>query len=217
MKVLRFSAIIVVTASLFFQSCTKEDSSTVDQDRIYTDYEVFYNSNTDKTTVLAKFRFGGATGTNLELIAPAEVRFNGTLLPYNVVLRGHFREFAGLVDSGQFVYQNADGTLFTNDLPAFDAIAFPAEFDTIFKSRANTLTWVGTPLADEQRVNLFIGTWTWGQDALYSESALGAEEMVLGTARLQALAEVNSTCYLDRITETALAEQTAVGGLIRGI
>jgi len=44
-----------------FTACPIEDSSDVNQDKIYTDYEVFYNSNTDKTIVVAKFRFGGPT------------------------------------------------------------------------------------------------------------------------------------------------------------
>lgn len=64
--------------SLFFLSaCEVEASADVNQERIYADYKVFYNSNTDKTWVIARFRFGGPTGTLLELNALASVSFDG--------------------------------------------------------------------------------------------------------------------------------------------
>ncbi|NJK82485.1 MAG: hypothetical protein HC912_00355 [Saprospiraceae bacterium] len=58
-----------------FYACEVEDSAEVNQDRIYADYEVFYNSNTDKTWVIARFRFGGVIGTPLELKAPCQCNF----------------------------------------------------------------------------------------------------------------------------------------------
>jgi len=72
-------------------SCAKEIASDVNQDTIYTDYEVFYNQNTDKTWVVAKFRFGGPTGTLLELDSTSYVTFNGDTLAYNIFYIGHFK------------------------------------------------------------------------------------------------------------------------------
>lgn len=48
---------------LLVASSAKEDSSDVNQNKIYCDYELFYNQNDDKTQAVARFRFGGPTGT----------------------------------------------------------------------------------------------------------------------------------------------------------
>ena len=77
-----FYASLTLFAAILFMACPIEDSADVNQDKIYTDYEVFYNSNTDKTQVLARFRFGGATGTLLELNEPAEVYFDEDKPPF---------------------------------------------------------------------------------------------------------------------------------------
>jgi len=71
-------------AGLLMTSCAKEDSSFVNQNKVYCDYELFYNQNEDKTHAVARFRFGGATGTLLELTdsTGASVSFNGETLPY---------------------------------------------------------------------------------------------------------------------------------------
>ena len=42
---------VIISVALF--SCTGESAGDVNQDRIYTEYEQFYNSNTGTTTVIA--------------------------------------------------------------------------------------------------------------------------------------------------------------------
>ena len=83
MKKVLFS--IMILAVIALTSCTGESAGDVNQDRIYTEYEQFYNSNTGVTTVIARFRFGGALGTLLELDSTDNVKFNGDVLPYNIV------------------------------------------------------------------------------------------------------------------------------------
>ncbi len=197
-------------------SCEKESASDVNQDKIYADYELFYNANTDKTTAIARFRFGGPTGTLLELDSADYVTFNGDDLPFNALIGAHAKEYAGLLNAGTFSYTNLNNQTFINQVPAFDTIAFPASFDTLYKSQAYTLTWEGTPLAADQNVGLFIGSWTWGQDALYFQDGDGATNLVLGTAQLSGLPVGPSVCYLDRSTDVAVSEGTGEGGRIRG-
>jgi len=85
-------------AASLLTGCQTEDSADVNQDRIYADYELFYNSNTDKTEVVARFRFGGPTGTLLELKAPASVKFDGETIPFRPGYAGHQKAFAGQID-----------------------------------------------------------------------------------------------------------------------
>lgn len=209
---------LMALALLFTTSCAKEDSVDVNQDKIYTDYEIYYNENTDKTQVAARFRFGGATGTILELSDGANVTFNGTALPYNGLVGGHFKEYAGKISSGSFRYTDVDGNVFNNTLPAMDTIAWPADFDTISQSAASTLAWVGNPLAVNERVDLFLGsgTWEWGDDALLLQLTQGASDIVIGTNDVDQLTAGSSvTGYMDRVYAVDVSEGTSEGGRMR--
>jgi hypothetical protein len=200
---------------VFFSACTIEDSADVNQDKIYADYEVFYNSNTDKTQVLAKFRFGGFTGTILELKEPAQVSFNGDLLPFKPIFGGHYKEYAGRITEGTFSYTNTDSVTYENEIPEAELIGFPSGLDTLSKSSAYTFEWEGTALKENQSVGIFIGSWTWGQDALFYQNSIGATDIVMGTSQLQNLPEGKSTWFMDRATQTQLTEGTSEGGFIR--
>jgi hypothetical protein len=209
--------ILLLLSSILFTACPIEDSADVNQDKIYTDYEVFYNSNTDKTQVLAKFRFGGATGTILELKDPAEVYFKGDKLPFKPLYGGHFKEYAGRITEGTFRYTNTDSVVYFNEIPDAETIDFPDELDrdTLTKSTAYTFTWIGTPLKENQSVGVFVGSWTWGQDALFYENAVGATNIIMGTHQLGNLPAGSSTWFLDRATQVQVTEGTAEGGYVR--
>ncbi len=215
MKKLIFAALAVLSIPVLMTSCQKEDSSDVNQDKIYTVYELFYNQNSDKTVAIARLRFGTPTGTLLEATSPAEVTFNGDPLPYNVIYSGHAKEYAGKITAGTFAYTNTESTTFTNSVPNMDTIAYEAGFDTIIKSQANTFTWVGNPLATNERANLFLGSWTWGEDASFFAFTPGATNIVMGVNQLSNLALGTSTCYIDRVNEVAVTEGTSEGGVIR--
>lgn len=208
---LSMALLLVITLT----SCETEDSADVNQDRIYTVYEAFYNSNTDKTWVVARFRFGGPTGTLLELNEPASVTFNGDELPYNVVFSGHYKEFAGRVTSGEFVYTNVDEVTFSNSLPSSETIQFPDGLETISKANAFSLEWEGSSLRENERVGLFVGSWAWGQDAAFLQINEGATDLVLGRNQLQNLPDGTSILYMDRTTEVEVGEGTSAGGVVR--
>lgn len=213
MKKLLFA---IIGAGLLLGSCDKEDSSDVNQQKIWTSYEVFYNQNDDKTHAIARFRFGGPTGTLLELTdsTSANVTYNGTEMPYSNIWGGHHLEFAGSQTPGTFVYTNNDGDVYTNSVPAGNTIAYEAGFDTITKGSAQTFTWNGTALAADEKVAVFVGSWTWGEDALFYTEDDGATSLVMGVTQMQNLALGTSTVYMDRKTEVDLAEGTPEGGKI---
>ena len=210
------SALVAVICLSLFTACERESSLDVNQDKIYMDYELFYNSNTDKTWVVARFRFGGPTGTLLELEDPAFVVFDQDTLAYNVLVGGHFKEYAGQLTTGDFSYTDAEGITYNNTVPAYEAIQFPSDFDTLSRSEAYSLAWEGTALSADQRVGLFIGSWTWGDDALSIQTADGATDVVLGTEQLDNLPLGPSTCFMDRSKDVAVSEGTSEGGRIRG-
>ena len=212
MKKLGLLSLLVIS---ILTSCAKENASDVNQDKIYTDYEVFYNQNTDKTWVVAKFRFGGPTGTILELDSTSYVTFNGDTLAYNVFYTGHFKEYAGRITAGTFKYENVAGQIYENSIPTVDVLAFAADFDTLKKTQAQTITWVGTALGSNETVGILIGNGAWGQAALALQDLDGATNLILGIPQMTSLAIGNSTVYMDRQHELDVIEGTSKGGKIR--
>lgn len=208
---------LIFGVGLVFTSCDKEDSADVNQNKIYCDYELFYNQNEDKTHAVARFRFGGPTGTLLELTdsTGASVKFNGETLPYNVWYGGHHKEYAGQLTGGTFVYTNTNGDVYSNAVPTGEPIAFQPDFDTINKSVAQTFVWDGTALSENQHVGVFVGTWTWGEDATFFTADNGATSLVMGVTQMADLALGSSTVYMDRSTAVNISEGTPEGGRIR--
>lgn len=209
--------ILPCIAFFILSSCEKEDSSDVNQEKIWTSYEMFYDQNQDKTVAVARFKFGGPTGTILELTdsTGANVTFNGDELTYNGFYSGHIKEYAGRLAPGTFYYTNTEGNTFVNEVPAVDSIAFPQSFDTIKKSTSQTLDWIGSDLAANQKVGVFVGSWTYGEDALFIATQEGVGEIVFGVNDMSGLANGNSTVYMDRETVVALDEGTSEGGEIK--
>jgi len=215
MKKLVYTTFSILATVLVLGACQKEDSSDVNQDKVYTAYELFYNQNSDKTVAIARLRFGGPTGTLLEATDPASVTYNGDPMPYSVLYSGHAKEYAGKITGGTFIYTNTENVSFSNTVPSMDTIGYPSTFTEIVKSQANTLTWEGNALSSNERVNLFIGSWTWGQDALFFATGNGTTDLVMGTNALANLAEGTSNCYLDRVNEVPVSQGTSEGGVIR--
>lgn len=218
MKSLQKNSLLILAFFGFlfaFTSCTKENASDVNQDRIYTEYELFYDKNTDKTTAIARFKFGGATGTLLQLDSTAFVTFNGEKLPYNALLGEHRKEYAGLVNSGKFVYTNINEEVFENSVPVFETIEFPAIGD-LKRSQAYELKWAGTALSSDQSVGLAINGNKEGDLQLFVQATVGSSSIVLGKNQLSKLGLGAATGVMDRSTTQKVKEGTSVGGYITG-
>lgn len=202
--------------AVVFTSCTGESAGDVNQDRIYTEYEQFYNSNTGTTTVIARFRFGGALGTILELDSTDNVKFNGDDLPYSIFWGAHVKEYVGNIAPGTFVYTNLDGNVFTNTVPAFETIDFPSNFTELSRSTPYDFQWTGTAIGQNQEVGVFVGSWAWGDDTWNFTNSVGATNMVFGVNSLSNLPLGTSTVYLDRTTRKTNIQGTSKGGVIKG-
>ncbi len=205
---------VIISAALF--SCTGESAGDVNQDRIYTEYEQFYNSNTGTTTVIARFRFGGPLGTLLELDSTDNVKFNGDDLPYSIFWGAHVKEYVGNIAPGTFVYTNLDGNVFTNSVPAYEAIDFPSSFNELSKSTPYDFQWVGAALSQNQEVGVYVGTWGWGDDTWNYTNSVGATNMIFGLNSLSNLTLGSATVFLDRATKSTNIQGTSKGGVIRG-
>lgn len=214
MKLLKLILTFAVFAGLY--GCQVEDTGDVNQDKIWTYYEVLYDATDDRTTAFAQFRLDSETGKVLELNQDAAIHFNGQGLLFNSAYEGYVFEFEGLVDSGTFAYQDLDAFTFENTVTPLDSIDLPAGFDTISTSQNNTLTWNGYPLATNEQVGVFIGNWSWGNDALFVQSEENATSVTLATDQIANMAAGPTTVYLDRWKDVPVAEGTSKGGKVVG-
>jgi len=133
---------------------------------------------------------------------------------YNAFWFGHFKEYTGRLTTGTFTYKDISGTQFVNTLPGVDTVAFPTSLDTLTKSQAYDMQWGGSPILADESVGIFIGSWTWGQDAAYLQTNDAANNVIFGTGQLSTLPVGPSTLYMDRAMTKTLAQKTTVGGTI---
>lgn len=202
--------ILIIIMAIF--GCAKESSENVNQDSIYSIYELFYNKTTDKTTAKATYRLGGFTGTMLELNTPAYCTFNNDTLLYNSVSGMHVLEYAGRVDSGVYVYQDLDNNVFTNHASAIDTIAF-SDIDTINTANAFTFEWIGEPVKENETITLTIDGTQQNNFEVFTNITQNSSSMVLAANRLQNLGEGIATCTLQRLyTNMSIEEGTSKGG-----
>ncbi|TAE62084.1 MAG: hypothetical protein EAZ89_00055 [Bacteroidetes bacterium] len=203
---------LVVALTVLFSACA-EESSTVDQTRIYTIYEVFHDANEGKTYARATFRFGNALGTLLRLSTGASVTFNGDAMAYQPA--GYYEKaYEGVLTGGTFVYDDLDGNTYTNSVSGIKPIAFPADSISLSKSADYELTWVGDPLGPNgpstENVGLLVSA------KLFLELDANATSVKVNSSQLASLTNGPAIAVMDRYFIRELAEKTDAGGSITG-
>lgn len=216
---MKFSNLFLLLAvvGLGFSSCNREDSDSVDQDKIYVRYVLEYNSDLDITYARAQFRFSNATGTILELTDQASITFDGDALPWKSGLAYYEKEYAGLKASGSFSYTDVDGNTFVNSASVPGSIFFPASFDTVNINNAYDLIWDGAAIQTDEHVAVTIeGTNTTGSLQSWLNLIPGATNIILDANKLGNLGTGHAQCWMDRVVETDPAQATSRGGVVVG-
>lgn len=208
--------ILSICSILFTTACQRESSADVNQDRIYTHYELFYNANEDITYARAWFRFGSITGTQLELAAPSEVTFEGDKLAFNKVLAFYEKQYPGLKSTGKFHWEDTEGKAFDNTV-TIHAIDFGVVPDSIARTSALTIPWTGDALGADEAV----GTWINGENEGDAQAAItietGATALIVPLNKLEKVGAGPGKIYLERRSAPALAEATGAGGYGAGV
>lgn len=199
--------------ALLLAGCQTEDVASVEQDRVRTDYELFFDAGQNKTTAIAVFRFGNSpTGTQLQLSGPAEVRFNNDVLLFNSILGRYEKVYDGAIASGTFVYKNVDGKTFTNTTPALKAVEFPTDPAVLplSKSADYGVTWTGEALTQNEGVGALI----LGTTVVVLETTPGTNRLMFRANALQPVAAGAYTVVMERSGPQNLTQQTSAGGTI---
>jgi len=109
----------------------RKSSDDVNQDKIWTEYQLIYDNNTKITYARAIFKFSNVAGTLLELKSPAVVKCDNDILPYNPTLGYYEKQYVTYKSTGVFKYTDLDNHTFQNTLTINDTIGFPTGMDTI--------------------------------------------------------------------------------------
>lgn len=206
---------VIYLVIMLFSSCAREESADVNQDKIHSAYELFYNANEDKTYARATFKFSNALGTNLQLTSPSEVRFNGDVLTFKTGLAYYEKEYQGLISTGTFKWTDTDGNEFENAI-TFKNINFPAILDTIPRNAAYEMFWQGDSLTANEKVILTINGVLEGDAQIFTQDNINAKSIILALNQLQALGQGQGTLWMDRYYQPALTEKTSAGGTMTG-
>lgn len=214
---MRYTLFILSIFALFLAtSCQRESSADVNQDRIFTHYELFYNADEDITYARAWFRFGSITGTQLELSDPSEVTFEGDKLSFNKLLAFYEKKYAGLKTSGTFHWEDTEGKSFDNSV-TINAIDFGAMPDSIVRNAALTIPWTGNALGTDEAV----GTWINGENEGDAQAAItiedGATALIVPADKMGKVGAGPGKIYLERRSSPALSEVTGAGGYGAGV
>lgn len=210
-----FLATIGILSLGVFSSCNREDSSSVDQDKIWAEYELFYNANEDKTYARAKFRFSNALGTSLELNEAASITFDGEVLDWKPLLAYYEKDYAGNLTTGNFEYTDIDGSVFVNTV-TIPEIGYPVGLDTIPRDAAFEFTWTGTALAPDEEVALTINGVLEGDAQLFFQNDDGATSIILAKNQLEQLGAGEGSLWLDRSFKPDIDQATSAGGNLIG-
>jgi len=211
---LKSTFLFALLSALTLSSCQREDSESVDQDTIYSEFELYYNSNEDKTYARATFKFSNLLSTKLELSDGAEVSFNGDLLSWKPALAYYEKEYAGMISTGEFTYVDLDGNTFMNTA-TLTAIDYPIGFDSLSLQNAYDLEWVGSALAAGEDVTVAINGIVEGDAQSFYTNAEGATNIVLDRDKLIQLGEGTSTVWMDR-RSYGTHVGTSAGGYVVG-
>ncbi len=209
MKLSQILSLLVVAVLL--SSCEREPSASVDQDKIFTDYELFYNANLDKTYARATFRFSNLLGTQLELSDPSEVTFNGDVLTFRSALAYYEKEMAGFVESGTFRWSDIDGLVFTNAIQ-INTIAYPSMLDTIQRNASYEIIWEGAELVPKEIVTVTVNGENEGDAQIFLAADIGMEGIILSKSKLEKVGQGPGTIWMDRSYIPDLQEATSAGG-----
>ncbi|NJN25780.1 MAG: hypothetical protein HC819_07350 [Cyclobacteriaceae bacterium] len=206
---------LLLMASLAMFSCETESSGDVAQDRIFTNYELIYLQDEDKTQAKAIFTFGTATGTRLQLAEGAIVTFNDQPIPYNSLLGMYELELSGLTNSGTFKYVDLENKTFTNTVQ-LRAIGFAATVPSkIDRSKSTEITWTGEPVgAGVSSVVATVVPNNLGQTKLFIEADEGAKTVILNPVELLKIDPQPAKLFIERKDVPIIQQASSAGGLL---
>lgn len=208
--------LLLLAAIAAFASCNKEVTSKIDQDKIFTEYELSYNQNTDVTTATATFRFSNELGTRLMLSEPSVVTVDGNAMEWSADNGYYEKSYSGLVATAEFSWTDLDGNVFVNTAEIRD-VDFPGTLPTFsLDSSVNYFMWAGLALDSAELVALTVEQEDGAAKRTFSADTVGATTITIDSTKLSAIDAGLVNLVLEKQYSLELMEATSKGGLLIG-
>jgi len=129
-------------------SLETEDVHTVHQKRVHQTYSVDFREESNLTEFVARFRFGGTSGTNLRLGGKSSVLVNGKPMELHDFLGANYRTSQkGISATTTFDFVDADGRTYKNAGTLLAVALDPASVPVKHSKKAPlSIRWTGAPL-----------------------------------------------------------------------
>ncbi len=227
MKIALFAAILTGLL-LLFTSCDDNDPTFMNQDRIYTSYELYYNGNADKTYAQATFKLGNKYGTLLKLGDNSSIGFtmgDSIYDPDPLTFIGEYgfyeKPFSGYLTKGAFYFTDENGTQYTNSITVSSA-TLPDTIPPIIRGNSWQLSWdvlythQQVALEENESITITLKEIADGDIHSFHQFDEEAESFVLDSDETSVLEPGTYTLILDRRYQPELSQQTSAGGTITG-
>ncbi|MFK7784970.1 MAG: hypothetical protein AB8B56_07635 [Crocinitomicaceae bacterium] len=206
---------IALLSVLFFAvSCKKEASSNIDQNRIYTDYEIVYHESANQTRAQAMFRLDNQSGKKIELTYPARVGFNDQNMAWKNVGGYYHSAYPGNGLNGSFTYFDFDENVYENTTVSIDPITLPFGFNSISTNGNFFLPWIGSSIQPGETVRVKISGGDQSGSEEFSTSIVGANYITLDQFKLNRLELGTALIEIEREYVSGIQQSTLAGGRI---
>ena len=216
MKKIVLIIIVFVAVQFIFSSCERENSSDVNQDRIYVMYEMVYDESTDITYARTSFFFGSIVGTKLELADPSKIYCNDELLSFQSALAYYEKQYTGYIDTGNFKFTDTEGNVFTN-LVNITKIELTQNIDTIIRGELFKLDFSGEPLASGEGLYAYIDGPTENDNIELYQNTSGATSITISANQTSRLSAGTNKLCLRRKIEIIPQEANSAGASCAGV
>lgn len=205
---------IAMISVLFFTACKKESSINVDQDRIYSNYNVVYDQHSNRTSVNATFRVDHNSGKKIELTYPSRVGFDGEAMSYKKLAGYYDLSRPGYLLNGEIVYFDIDGKDFSNSGHNISGIDIPVGLTSISIGGNFFLPWAGGAIESGETVTVTISGGSQSSSKSFTANSVGANYIVLDQFDLQNLELGTANIQIQRSVSSSLVQSNLAGGRI---
>ena len=209
---IRLPFLPLLCISFLLSACAIDETIDVDQDSIFTEYQLVYDASKNSTMASAIFRFEGQQGTVLELSDPAEVTVKQEPMTWKAAKGQYEREWDGKDSLSIFAYHDLNNNTFSNTVLMAADIAVPQSLLNISKAEELMLEWEGKELATNESVVVTIFGAGQNNGKVFTQTSPATTSITLDQGKLKDLAEGEGSILIERWAVQVQEEGSRVGG-----
>ena len=198
---------LIVILLIGLISACRKNSSEIEQNRIYQEYDVVFNNQTGNTEVSATFREDDASGKILKLTGGAKVYFN----EQQISGKSNFYEtYAGFISPVKIEFVDSDGKKYTNYSFGIDYVDV-SPLENFISGTNNYFSWGGSAVGENESITFYARN-SEGTSNDQKVSQQGASAINLNSTFFDNFQNQFFTYWLKRKRISYLGDFATVGG-----